>query len=705
MTAAHPAAPLRAAALPAENRESLAVMRVAAGAHRRGASTFASVGLRTRAPAVGEALALAASDGTLTVGEIADRIDAADVPAALLDPDRCDSALALAVLWAGGRDGDWPERAHRLFSALIERHGPGLGGIHERTVFAQNAYVLGHTAQVRGTLPMLGKLNWDVRQRLETDLAHPSLGGDHDQWLSLLTAPFVEAGLAAFGVDVAAPTLFDGLHAAPPRQVDGPLVTVIMPTWRPDHGLRTSVMSIINQTYANLQVILVDDASGPEWADTYEEAAALDERITVLRMPVNGGSYVGRNAALAVADGAYVTFQDGDDWSHPERIERQVAALLEDPLASGSRSEAFRATEELTHQWVGYRALRQNASSLMVRRSTIERLGTFDTTRKGADSEYHERIRTLLGATADVQTPLAITRLRSGSLSRADFTLDWAHPDRITYRQSYTNWHHQLLTEGGVHSPQLPLRQDPAQRAFPAPRSFVARIPGTPASTTTYDVVHLTDATLPDLTFTSGLIDPAPTTLRVGLVHLDDPTEPAPHRGVTTPALRDRLLEGRLEQLSSTDAVAASVAVVSRSTILEMPPAEPMAVQVERVLVVLDADPIGVPDIATLRATCPEWLGCEPEWVCLTTAEAQRWRAAGLEVSLLHEAVPEMSTGQPSDTPTDRHALTDQATPTDRATPRTAARHGDPNGPGSTSWGRAADAVRLLFSRPPRSQE
>lgn len=72
---------------------------------------------------------MAASGETLTVDEIARSIDAGNVPVALLDADRCDSALALAVLWAGSGQGDWPERAHRLFAALIERHGPQVGGV------------------------------------------------------------------------------------------------------------------------------------------------------------------------------------------------------------------------------------------------------------------------------------------------------------------------------------------------------------------------------------------------------------------------------------------------------------------------------------------------------------------------------------------------------------------------------------------------
>ena len=128
-----------------------------------------------------------------------------------------------------------------------------------------------------------------------------------DTWSQLFNRRFAAAGLAPVAVDLAATLPFDGLYAATGPGVDGPLVTVIVPSYAPDAGLINSIRSLAAQTYGNLEILLVDDASGPAYSARYDEALALDPRVRLLRMPVNGGSYVGRNEALASARGRFIT--------------------------------------------------------------------------------------------------------------------------------------------------------------------------------------------------------------------------------------------------------------------------------------------------------------------------------------------------------------------------------------------------------------
>src|SRR5690606_33082828 len=77
------------------------------------------------------------------------------------------------------------------------------------------------------------------------------------------------------------------------------------------------------------------------------------------------------------------------------------------------------------------------------RREVLDRVGPFDTLRKGADSEFAERLR-LVGSVQDVVAPLAITRLAAGSLSRADFAWGWHHPDRVLFRNAFRDWHRRV---------------------------------------------------------------------------------------------------------------------------------------------------------------------------------------------------------------------------------------------------------------------
>src|SRR5690606_29955428 len=92
---------------------------------------------------------------------------------------------------------------------------------------------------------------------------------------------------------------FDRLAAAPVAAVEqGPLVTVIVTTWCPDQGLFTAVRSLLQQTWKPLEILIVDDASPAEFIPLLEEVSAQDPRIRLVRMPVNGGTYIARNAGL-----------------------------------------------------------------------------------------------------------------------------------------------------------------------------------------------------------------------------------------------------------------------------------------------------------------------------------------------------------------------------------------------------------------------
>jgi hypothetical protein len=284
---------------------------------------------------------------------------------------------------------------------------------------------------------------------------------------------------------------FDRLEA--PRAVthssqgDDPLVSVVMSVHGADESLRTAVRSIVEQTYDHLELLVVDDCSPAEHTAAIDALAALDPRITVLRMPENGGTYRVRNHALAHARGELVTFQDSDDWSHPERLARQVAALQEQPDAVASLSSWVRMTPDLVLNRVGYAATRVNASSLMFRREpVVDRVGGFDTVRKDADSEFRDRLAATFGEDALVVLPdvLAVAQLTADSLSRDDFAFGWWAPTREAYGAAYAHWHERI--RGGSASPMLDLA---APRPFPAPATFVDRVP----APVTCDVAYVSD--------------------------------------------------------------------------------------------------------------------------------------------------------------------------------------------------------------------
>ena len=100
-----------------------------------------------------------------------------------------------------------------------------------------------------------------------------------------------------------------------------PLISVIVPVYKVEPYLRRCIDSIRNQTYTNLEIILVDDGSPDNCGHICDEYAQKDKRILVIHQE-NGGLSAARNSGLARCTGAYIGFVDSDDCIHPEMYER-----------------------------------------------------------------------------------------------------------------------------------------------------------------------------------------------------------------------------------------------------------------------------------------------------------------------------------------------------------------------------------------------
>jgi glycosyltransferase involved in cell wall biosynthesis len=101
--------------------------------------------------------------------------------------------------------------------------------------------------------------------------------------------------------------------------MENPLISVIVPVYKVEQYLRTCIDSVINQTYSNWELILVDDGSPDNSPRICDEYAAKDKRIKVFHK-ANGGVSSARNMALNNSKGEYITFLDGDDFLHAEYL-------------------------------------------------------------------------------------------------------------------------------------------------------------------------------------------------------------------------------------------------------------------------------------------------------------------------------------------------------------------------------------------------
>lgn len=106
------------------------------------------------------------------------------------------------------------------------------------------------------------------------------------------------------------------------------LVSVIVPVYKVELYLERCLKSIINQTYNNLEIILVDDGSPDKCPEICDQYAKYDRRVKVIHKP-NGGLSSARNAGIDVMSGEYVTFIDSDDFIPENAIEKWVHYIKE----------------------------------------------------------------------------------------------------------------------------------------------------------------------------------------------------------------------------------------------------------------------------------------------------------------------------------------------------------------------------------------
>lgn len=118
------------------------------------------------------------------------------------------------------------------------------------------------------------------------------------------------------------------------------LISIVVPAYNIQDCLRRCINSIRQQTYKNLEILLVDDGSTDSTGELCDLLAAEDDRIRVFHKQ-NGGSSSARNLGIRHARGSWIGFVDSDDWVEPEMYERLLGAALSNQaeIAQASRDE------------------------------------------------------------------------------------------------------------------------------------------------------------------------------------------------------------------------------------------------------------------------------------------------------------------------------------------------------------------------------
>jgi hypothetical protein len=427
---------------------------------------------------------------------------------------------------------------------------------------------------------------------LQADIANPFVaprdGVSEDAWLATVNQLWEDYGLEpiTLGPLDAKVQPYDRLLSEPISEMKGrERVTVVMSAFRPDARMLTALRSVVASTWTNLEVLVCDDASGPDYDSVLDAAAALDPRVTVIRMPHNGGTYRIRNHALTVATGDFITFHDSDDWMHPQRLETQAVHLIAHRHAIANASRSARVTETLQFSHTRNLGAQICEPSLMLRRErAVELVGYFDTLRKGADAEYRLRLEAATGAATPVvgAAPLTLQLIVEGSLSNTDIVRHWFHADRRIHRSCFDQWHLACAARG--ETPRLADDVPRTRHPVYAPPGMLGTKPRTH-----YDVVVATNW-LEDGTW--GLTDPALEQLieklltsghTVAITHVPDLAPLFSMRLALSGSISRMLNETALEYVNPDDPVTTTVLAVREGERLE---AKPPGILTQRTLTV-----------------------------------------------------------------------------------------------------------------------
>jgi hypothetical protein len=280
--------------------------------------------------------------------------------------------------------------------------------------------------------------------------AHAS---DGPRWASGISRVFTLSGMPPPPLRGESIGMEDLSFGVPSRQ--GAMVSVVMAARNAAATASMAVRSILGQSHAALELVFVDDASTDATLETAMASAAGDPRFKAIRRRAAGGPYAARNDGILAATGAFIAFQDADDWSHPDRIALALVRLnASGASATVSRLLRMRADGHVTAPRA-FPLIRLNPSSLVISRGALDAIGLFETAPHGADVELLARIVTRLGTRAldrdrrpmaiAMQRPDSLTAAATSSISQIEGVLA-----RLAYREGWLSRHASWLEAGGT---------------------------------------------------------------------------------------------------------------------------------------------------------------------------------------------------------------------------------------------------------------
>lgn len=179
------------------------------------------------------------------------------------------------------------------------------------------------------------------------------------------------------------------------------MISVIMTVYNKSKYLKKSILSVLNQTYDKIQLIIIDDGSDDTSKEIIKKMEKKYNNIIAVYNDKNMGCYACRNIGLKYATGEYITFHDADDYSVRNRLELQVEHIKKNNLLlSGCNivRSKFDTVPDIKDEMLVSTINSQNLpkyfgyATLVYHRDIFAKCGKFIEKRKGMDMEYGERM-------------------------------------------------------------------------------------------------------------------------------------------------------------------------------------------------------------------------------------------------------------------------------------------------------------------------
>lgn len=278
------------------------------------------------------------------------------------------------------------------------------------------------------------------------------------RWLSYINTYIKDHGMQPIELKENEKEKFYRIHNSTSYKVeDRTKISVIMPAYNAEKTIEFSMKSILNQTWQNLELIVINDCSADRTSEIIKKIALTDSRVKFIDNPCNVGAYVSKNLGLKIATGDYITGHDADDWAYPQRLEQHMKLIRSEvtpPRASNTRMIRMEESGYLTLYPFGsfcHDGIMRVASITCMFEVNFLRntLGGWDCSRFGADSEIINRCKMVIGdefknyqalSMICLDEPTSLTNHPIHGVSKST----GISPSRKFYKEQWVEWHKKL---------------------------------------------------------------------------------------------------------------------------------------------------------------------------------------------------------------------------------------------------------------------